>query len=404
MMLSACALLAGAVAGCGGGAPVHLISRADEATSTRRTPAHAPAATIADRTPNRTTDAVRASIDSQSPIPASAMSASRLVGQLLMSHVTGLSAGPGLLARIRRGQVGSVILYSENISSDSQLISLTSSLQRAARAGHNPPLLIGTDQEGGSVKRIQNGPPTLSAEQMGATAEPFTVAERQGDATGAHLRRLGINLDFAPVSDVPTTSDNFLKDRAFGHSANIVMEAASGFAQGLADAHVAASAKHFPGLGAAGPRDSDFTLVSIAASKNQLQLAYAPYIAMAQLGGRVAPMVMISDASYPALDPSGLPAVLSSRIIHSQLAVAAMSERVTITDDLEVPSVEQYSAPAVKALSAGDDILMFAQHEAGSERAFAEVRTALAQQQLSKSLIQADAEKVVALKKSLPAN
>jgi len=403
-MVLAGALLAGAV-GCGGGAPVHLISRADRTTAAHSAPGDTHSATVADHDQSiASARPRRASIASQSVTPVSTMSSSRLVGQLLMSHVSGLSAGAGLLARIRAGQVGSVILYSENISSDSQVIALTSSLQRAARAGHNPSLLIGTDQEGGSVKRIKNGPPTLSPEQMGGTPDPFTVAQRQGAATGAHLRRLGINLDFAPVSDVPTTTDNFLKDRAFGHSTNVVVQAASGFAQGLAQAHVAASAKHFPGLGAAGARDSDFTLVSIAASKNQLQLAYTPYIAMAQLGNRVAPMVMISDASYPALDPSGLPAVLSSRILHSQLAVAAMGARVTITDDLEVPSVEQYSDPAIKALAAGDDILMFAQHEAGSERAFGEIRAALTDRTLARSLIQADVEKVIALKQSLGAN
>lgn len=404
-MLLASVVLAGVLGACGGGAPVHLISRADRSAPAHSTAAQAPAATGVDRDlSNPSSPPRRASIASQSSTPVSAMSSSRLIGQLLMSHVTGLSAGAGLLSRIRAGQVGSVILYSENIASDSQLISLTSSLQRAARAGHNPRLLIGIDQEGGSVKRIKNGPPTLSPEQMGATTDPFTIAQRQGAATGAHLRRLGINLDFAPVSDVPTSNDNFLRDRAFGHSTDVVVQGASGFAQGLAQAHVASSAKHFPGLGAAGPRDSDFTLVSIAASKNQLQLAYAPYIAMAQLGDRVAPMVMISDASYPALDPSGLPAVLSPRILHTQLSVAGIDERVTITDDLEVPSVEQYSDPAVKAIAAGDDILMFAQHEAGSERAYGEIRAALADRTLARSLIQADVEKVIALKQSLGGN
>jgi beta-N-acetylhexosaminidase len=320
---------------------------------------------------------------------------------MLMTHVTGLTASPRLLARVRSGQVGSVILYGENISSDRQLALLTSSLQRAAHAGGNPPLLIGTDQEGGSVKRLRNSPPTMSARQMGAAAEPFSLAENQGRATGEHLRRLGINLDFAPVADIPTTRDNFLQDRAFGSAQSAVVYGASGFAKGLADAGVAASAKHFPGLGAAGPRDSDFTLVSIRAPKSELQDAYAPYVAMAQLGSRVAPMVMVSDASYPALDPSGLPAVLSRRIIHGQLAVAGLSDRVTITDDLEVPSVKQYPNAPVAAILAGDDILMFAQHETGSEQAFRAISSAVAANAIPRSLAVADAEKVIRLKRTV---
>src|SRR5690242_19065715 len=71
------------------------------------------------------------------------------VGQMLMTHTTGLAASPRLLGRIRRGEVGSVILYGENIAADGQVLRLTRSLQRAAAAGGNPPLLIGTDQEGG---------------------------------------------------------------------------------------------------------------------------------------------------------------------------------------------------------------------------------------------------------------
>jgi beta-N-acetylhexosaminidase len=294
-----------------------------------------------------------------------------------------------------------VILYSENIASESQLERLTSSLQAAARAGGNPPLFIGTDQEGGSVKRLPDAPPTLSASQMGASADPFMLAERQGLATGIHLRRVGINLDFAPVSDIPTTADNFLHDRAFGHSQRAVLEGASGFAQGLAEARVAGSAKHFPGLGAAGPQDSDFTLVSIDASKTRLQEAYAPYLAMAQLGSLVAPMVMISDASYPSLDSSGMPAALSRKIIHTQLAVAGMSERVTITDDLEVPSTEQYSDAAVKGVLAGEDILMFAQHESGSERAYLAIKSAIARGTIPEGVVLAGATRVIGLKQSL---
>jgi beta-N-acetylhexosaminidase len=329
------------------------------------------------------------------------MSSSRAIGQMLMTHLTGLTASSQLLARIRNGQVGSVILYSENIASDSQLTLLTSSLQKAARAGGNPPLLIGIDQEGGSVKRLLNSPPSMSAQQMGATTDPFAVAKRQGRATGAHLRRLGINLDFAPVADIPTTTDNFLGDRAFGRSQRSVIYGASGFAQGLAEAGVAASAKHFPGLGGAGPRDSDFTLVSISSSKAQLQAGYAPYLAMAQLGSQVAPMVMISDASYPALDPSGLPAVLSNKIIHSQLAVAGLADRVTITDDLEVPAVQQYPNAPVEAVLAGNDVLMFAQHESGSVHAFHVLNSAVSAGAIPRSLVFVDASKVIRLKESL---
>lgn len=383
-----------AAAACGEANTIHLVAppRALRSSTSASIAGGVAPVTGGDEAPTGTTP---------TPNAESKLSVDRAIGQMVMSHVTGLTASPQLLARIRRGQVGSVILYRENIATDQQLSLLTASLQRAALAGGNPPLLIGTDQEGGSVKRLYNAPPTLSAQQMGASLDAFHVAESQGRATGIHLRRLGINLDFAPVSDIPTTADNFLHDRAFGHNRRSVVEGATGFAKGLAAARVAGSAKHFPGLGAAGPRDTDFTVVSINASKSQLRASYAPYKNMAQGGSMVAPMVMISDAIYPNLDSSGRPAVLSKKIVQGELAAAQMGNRVTITDDLEVPSVQQYSNAAIDAVLAGDDILMFAQHEASSEHAYQSIRAAVAHHTVSAALVVGAANKVFQLKQSL---
>jgi beta-N-acetylhexosaminidase len=329
------------------------------------------------------------------------LSLDRAVGQMLMSHVTGLQPSSRLLGRIRAGQVGSVILYSENVESNAQLANLDATLQQTAREGGNPPLFIATDQEGGEVKRVPSAPPTMSAQQMGASANPSVVARRQGRATGVYLRRLGINLDLAPVSDIPTTANNFLRERAFGHTQASVIAGASGFALGLAEAHIAGAVKHFPGLGAAGPRDTDLEVVSIAASKAELQSGYKPYIYMSRLGSDVAPLVMISNALYPHLDPSGLPADLSQKIVGEQLALAGMSGRVVITDDMEVPSVQRYTDAPVLAVQAGDDILMFAQRESGSEDAYSAIKAAVAAGTLSRSLIIAAANRVIELKEKL---
>jgi beta-N-acetylhexosaminidase len=335
------------------------------------------------------------------PGGGSTPSPDRAIGQMIVSHVTGLVASPRLLARIHAGQVGSVILFGENISSNRQLSRLTTSLQQAARAGGNPPLLIGLDQEGGPVKRLRSAPPTMSAQEMGAAARVRSVAEGQGLATGRYLRRLGVNLDFAPVSDIPTTADNFLGERAFGRSERSVVEGATGFATGLSLARVAGSAKHFPGLGAAGPRNTDLEVVTIDASKRQLRASYAPYERMAQSGPLVAPIVMISNAIYPRLDPSGVPAVLSGRIVNGELAAAHMGGRVTITDDLEVPAVEGFADAATRAVLAGDDMLMFAQHEANSERAYQAIRAAVAARSIPKSFVLGAASRIDELKRML---
>jgi beta-N-acetylhexosaminidase len=385
---------------CGGSGAVHLLASTRPAsvatTTTLSTTAESKAAPATPSTGGTSPGGSEAGSSATAPL-----SLGRAIGQMLMSNLTGLRPSPRLLARIRAGEIGNVILYGENVASNSQLANLDATLQQAAKAGGNPPLFIGTDQEGGEVKRVQDAPPTMSAQQMGATTNPAAVARSQGRATGMYLRRLGINLDFAPVSDIPTTADNFLHERAFGHTQARVIAGATGFAVGLAEADIAGTAKHFPGLGAAGPRDTDVEVVSIDASKSALQSAYAPYESMSRLGPRVAPLVMVSNAIYPSLDPSGLPADLSPGIVRGQLRLAGMGARVVITDDLEVPAVQQYANAPVMAVKAGDDILMFAAHEAGSEQAYREIKAAVASGKLAQSLVVTAAERVIQLKQDL---
>ena len=352
-------------------------------------------------TPTRST-ATTPTVSTPTRAPAAAkLTVGQAVGQMLISHVTGLTASPTLLKRIRTGQVGSVILYSENISSTAQLTALTSSLQRAAREGHNPPLFIGTDQEGGPVKRLENAPPWLSAAEMGATRHVRSVAQAEGRAAGRALLKAGINLDFAPVADVPTSSNNFLGERAFGDNPRTVEEGVTGFASGLEEAHVGSSLKHFPGLGGAGPHDTDTEIVTIDLSKSQLRSAWAPYRAVAQLSTSVAPFVMISNAIYPALSSSGLPADLTPSIVRNELASTGLGNRVTVTDDLQVPAVERHPNAAVKAVRAGIDLLMFAQEEAASEHASRELETAVGAGTLTTTDVMTAADRVVALKNAL---
>ena len=93
------------------------------------------------------------------PAPASD---AKLLGQRIMVGFSGTTAPRWLLSAVRGGDVGSVILFAANLRSRSQSLALTGALQRAARAGGNPRLLIATDQEGGQVKRVPGVAPTLS--------------------------------------------------------------------------------------------------------------------------------------------------------------------------------------------------------------------------------------------------
>src|SRR5262249_32635036 len=161
----------------------------------------------------------------------------RLVGQAVMTRVDGTTATPGFLARVRRGEVGGVIVFGDNFTSVAGLRSLIASLQTAAKAGGNPPLLIAIDQEGGVVTRLADGAPSLSPREMGSAA----VARSQGAATGSYLRRLGIDVDLAPVLDVPQSQRSFISARTFGSDPAGVAKVGAAFASGVQSARVAAT-------------------------------------------------------------------------------------------------------------------------------------------------------------------
>jgi beta-N-acetylhexosaminidase len=314
-----------------------------------------------------------------------------------MVGLPGLTASAGLLGQIRRGEIGSVILFSYNISRSAQLRALTGSLQRAAAAGHNPPLLIATDQEGGQVKRLPAGPPDLSPPQMVAQGGP-ALAAREGAATGRYLRHLGINMDLAPVLDVPTFSGAFIwtEGRAFSFDASKVAAYGGAFVSALQSAGVAATGKHFPGDGSAGV-DTDAQLDELHPSATQLAAALTPYRG-AIPGGLDA--VMVTTAGFPGYDASGTPAALSPQIIGGLLRGRLGFKGVAITDSLGAPTGHSEVAAGVLAARAGADILLYTDSGAG---ALGALESSLAHGTLTHAAAASSYQRIVALKQKLAA-
>jgi beta-N-acetylhexosaminidase len=326
------------------------------------------------------------------PLPTSTV---KLLGQRIMVGVSGTSADPGLLQSVREGRVGSVILFAANIVSDSQVRALTGSLQRAARQGHNPPLLIATDQEGGQVKRFPSGPPGLSPPQIAATHDP-RVAYREGRDTGRYLISRGVNWDLAPVSDVPTWRGAFIwqQGRAFSFNPHAVANMATQFALGLQSARVAATAKHFPGDGTASV-DTDNKLDELHPTSLQRRQALFPYRSMIPRG---LDSIMVTTAGFPAYDPSGAPAALSSRIIRGLLRSQLQFGGVAITDALGTPTGHDEITAGVLAASAGADVLLYTDSAPGELDA---LRTALRGGRISRAQADASYQRIVALKQKI---
>ena len=326
------------------------------------------------------------------PLPRSD---AKLLGQRIMVGFRGTRPTATLLSQVRSGRAGAVILFGSNVVSRSQTLALTGALQRAARAGHNPRLLIATDQEGGEVKRLP-GPPDLSPPQIAASGST-AVARRQGRETGALLRRWGIEMDLAPVADVPTTPSAFIarEGRAFSSHAAVTARDAAAFAQGLQSARVAATAKHFPGLGSALVNTDDARHEQLHPSATQRAAALKPYATMVAQG---LDAIMAADAGFPAYDPSGAVAALSPRIIGGLLRHTLHFGGVVITDSLGTNTGHAPTAAGVLAARAGADLLLYTDQAPGE---LAALRTALGRGQIARAGADAAYRRIVALKRTL---
>jgi beta-N-acetylhexosaminidase len=292
----------------------------------------------------------------------------RLVGARLVVGIDGTAATPSLLERIRRGQVGGVILMGRNVRNAPQVRALTAALRDAAAAGGHP-LLVMTDQEGGAVRRFRWAPPAASAEEMGLRGE--AAIRRRGHDTATALERLGVDVDLAPVADVPGVAGSFIaaQHRGFSPVPTRAAKDVTAFSAGLLDGGIAPTLKHFPGLGLA-TTSTDDAAVTIGAGATALAPGLLPFRRAIAAG--VAPLVMISNASYIAY--GGQPAAWSPPIL--TLLHGLGFRGVTITDALE-PLARTHrvtlSQAAIGAARTGVDLLLFV----GSERSTAGVYDAL---------------------------
>ncbi len=296
--------------------------------------------------------------DGQPPRPsvASQLTPAQLAGERIVLGFQGTRPPDAVVRLIRQGSVAGIILFSDNLPSRAMGRRLIRRLQAIKRPpGLGDPLLVMTDQEGGLVKRV-DGAPIVSARQMGMRGAGFSRA--QGHETAANLRSLGINVDLAPVLDVARPGGTIAAtDRGFGSTAAAVAATAVPFAEGLQVGGVAATAKHFPGLGAARLNTDDAVQrIGLSASTLQ-QVDEAPYRRFASAGGE---MVMLSTAIYPAL--SNRPAAFSRTVATGELRSRLGFEGVSITDALDTVAVQAFGNPAKAArvaATAGADLLLY---------------------------------------------
>ena len=279
----------------------------------------------------------------------------------LLVDLQGTTLSPEERTLLARPGVAGVCLFARNLSGIEQGRELVAAVHEAAAR----PLVIGIDQEGGSVVRLPQVSVAPSAMALGAVDDP-DLTETLGAATGRGVKRIGVNVDFAPVADVQSNPANpVIGDRAFGADPALVARHVAAFVRGLQTSGVAATLKHFPGHGDVAV-DSHLGLPRLDADLAQLSaVAWRPFAAGIAAG---AAAVMSGHLVVSALDPER-PATLSRALMTGVLRERLGFDGVVFSDALDMRAVTErwsLSAAAVLACAAGVDVPVICNSSVGA--------------------------------------
>ncbi|OYO12402.1 beta-N-acetylhexosaminidase [Enemella evansiae] len=342
------------------------------------------------------------------------MTREQKIGQLFVQEVYGSDSetpdqrnvanfGEAVPARIvEKYQLGGVIYFAwtDSFKNPQQVARLSNGLQQAAlRSGGKVqiPLQVATDQEQGVVTRF--GPPATQFPGSMALGAGRSTADARvaAEITGAELRAVGINVDFAPCSDVNVNPLNpVIGVRSFGSNPAMVAEMVAAQIDGYQlDGKVSSSTKHFPGHGDTAT-DSHTGLPIITHTREQWEQIDAPPFRAAIARG--VDMVMTAHLVMPAFDDSGDPATLSKPVITGLLRGELGYDGVVITDALTMQGVrEKYgdAEVAVRALEAGVDQLLMCP---AIQPAIAAINEALGSGRLTEADLDAKVRRILRMK------
>lgn len=311
-------------------------------------------------------------------------------------------------------KVGGLILFerdarsgeARNISSPEQVRQLTSDLQALARQCTGRRLLIAADNEGGAVMRLSTRLgylPMPPPQALGDAGDPAATA-LESRRMGATLREAGINWNLAPVVDVAVNPLNpavVTLGRTFSSDPQQVIIQARAFIQGMHEAGVLTTLKHFPGHGSS-RTDSHHGFVDVTETAD-LTIELAPYRALIKEG--LADSIMTAHVFNRGLDPWN-PATLSRFTIKRYLRGKLDYKGLVVSDDLLMGAIrQQYGVEeaSILALQASVDMLLISQNQGrvergAAERVIAAVRGAVSDGRLSPKALATSIQRVRALR------
>ena len=290
------------------------------------------------------------------------MTLAEKVGQLFFLRCP----SSGAEAAVAQYHLGGILLFTQDYKDASgdwltqdAFAEKLAALQAAAENDTGIPLLIGSDEEGGTVTRASRNP-NLFPSKFPSPQSLFETVGLEGlladtQQYNSRLHSLGITVNFAPVCDVSTNPKDFIYERSFGQNAQTTADYIAQVVAAMSDAGIASVLKHFPGYGS----NAD-THTGIAVDERPYEQFLAEdYLPFSAGIGAGAPFVLVSHNIVTCLD-SSYPASLSAAW-HEQLRSHLGFEGVILTDDLDMGAVKAYADGgniAVLALQAGNDMIV----------------------------------------------
>ncbi len=258
------------------------------------------------------------------------------------------------------------------------------------------PLMIGMDAEWGLAMRLDSVPKFPFQMTLGAMKDTSLVSQ-MGVEIARECKRLGVQVNFAPVVDINDNPDNpIIGMRSFGENKIHVTEMALSYMHGLQSQNVLACAKHFPGHGDT-KTDSHLSLPIVEYPVSRLDtLELYPFKKVFD-GGMGS--VMVAHLYVPALDSTeNRASTLSHKIVDSLLKREMKFQGLVFTDALNMKGVSKYYAPGivdVKALIAGNDVLLFSEDV---PKAIEGIKKAVADSEITQQEIDARCRKILMAK------
>ena len=328
------------------------------------------------------------------------MNLSQKIGQLLIVGFKGTTVNEEIYELITQYHVGNIILFEDNCQCAEQVFHLVQELQKIAIKSNGVPLFVTIDQENGIVTRLYDGVTVFPGNMAQAAGATLEETKQIAYATGVGLKALGINFNLAPSLDVNNNPHNpVIGIRSFGETANDVAMRGNAYIEGLQQAGIIATAKHFPGHGDTSI-DSHLALPVVAHEKERLnKVELYPFKEAIKMGVKA---IMIAHIRFMAYEKEEVPATLSYPIVTKLLREELGYQGLIITDCMEMKAIdtEWGTAKAVPmAIQAGADLICISHTKEKQLEAIQEIYQAIEEGWIDEARLDQSLERILKAKR-----